>query len=339
MPSTTRRIVLAALTLAVSAACSSDGSTSTSTTTAGAATVTIEHAGGTTALSAIPSRVVVLDDAMLGDLSSFGVVPVGIAAGTDGRSMLSVWGPDLGTDEIEVVSPGFEPNLEAIANVHPDLILAMAWQVEEPYWDDLNELAPTIALETDVDPLAPRDIFTENLHVYGQIFGQDELADQLAAEYDERFAAEYDEFGDVIEGTTVSLAGSLNPGTFRVIGPRQFSGSILDGLGLTFPQIQLDAIEANADYPVEAEVSDELTPEYLSTDLIIWREYDRSDDAVAAGFPAAALEANPLLAAVPAAEAGRVFTVSNTHWYLRSVRGRLLVLDQLEAEILPSLSS
>lgn len=326
-----------AATTAPSSAPSTESSSSPPSTDAAAEPVEIVHAGGTTVLENTPSRVVVLDDAMLGDLSALGVTPVGIPADTDGNSMLSVWGADLGVDEIDVVAPAYEPNLEAIALVEPDLILAMAWQVSEPYWNDLSSLAPTIALETDVDPLAPRDVFTENLRVYGQIFRQEALAEAFISDYDEQLAAVQSEFAAVIEGATVSLSGSLDPSMFRVIGPRHFAGSLLTEIGFTIPQNQVDVVEANVGYPVETDVSVEETADYLNTDLIIWRDYNRSDGAVTAGFPAEALEANPFLAALPAAEAGHVFTVSNVRWYLRSVNGRLLVLDQLRTDILPQL--
>ncbi|MGH8934597.1 MAG: hypothetical protein ACRDZO_29190 [Egibacteraceae bacterium] len=39
----------------------------------------------------------------------------------------------------------------------------------------------------------------------------------------------------------------------------------------------------------------------------------------------------------PPAQAGRVLTVGDRVWFLRSVRGRLVLLDQLEQQILPAL--
>ncbi|MBA2388678.1 MAG: hypothetical protein H0V67_00330 [Geodermatophilaceae bacterium] len=71
----------------------------------------------------------------------------------------------------------------------------------------------------------------------------------------------------------------------------------------------------------------------------MWKDFGRDDLAVVDGFPADATTANPLLATLPAAQAGRVFTVGNRIWFLRSVRGRLVLLDQLENDLLPRLRS
>lgn len=336
----TRLLGVATLALALLAtACGDDGTDAGATGSAPAGeAVTIDHAGGETTLESVPERVVILDDAMLGDVLAFGVVPVGTAAGAEDPTVIEVWKEEAGVEEIPLVAPDFTPNLESIAAQRPDLILAMAYQVDEPYWDDLNDIAPTIAVETDVNPEALEPRFDEvAMRTYAAAFRQPEVVDELLEGYERRVAEIREEHADVIDGTTISFAMSDEPGSTRLDGPTGWGGAILADLGFTFPDEQLEAIEGNTDFPVRHVFSDEQTERFLSTDVVLWRDLGRDDLAVEDGFPEADLSSNPLLARLPAAEAGQVVTVANRVWFLRSLQGRDVVLDQLEEEILPRL--
>lgn len=332
-----RGLVAAVLALLALVAAACGGGSGAAEAPRDAEPVTVRHAGGETTLEGVPERVVILDDAMLGDVLPFGVVPVGTAAATTDPTVIAEWREEAGVDEIRNVAPDFAPNLEAIAAVRPDLILAMAWQVEEEYWDALNRIAPTVAVETDVNPEALEPRFDEvALRTYGEVFRQPDVADRIVREYEERVARIAEEFADVAGGTTVSFATSYEGGQARLDGPTGWAGAILADVGFSFPEVQLDAIARNKDFPVRHEFSAEQAPRFLGTDVVIWRVAD-GRPGVRRGFPRAATEANPLLERLPAAAAGRVFTVSERTWFLRSVRGRMVVLDQLEGEILPGL--
>lgn len=78
---TRRQFVDGVFALGLLAACADDGTDKvTATPSPATQAVTIEHAAGSTRLDGIPQRVVVLNDALLGDVAALAVVPVGIAA-------------------------------------------------------------------------------------------------------------------------------------------------------------------------------------------------------------------------------------------------------------------
>jgi len=330
----TRRELLAAgaaLTLLGFAGCGEDDEPSRS---AGARAVTVRHAGGSTVFRDVPDRVVILDDAMLGDVLAFGVVPVGTAAGEGDPTVIRQFQDEAGVDEIPLVAPEFAPDLEAIAAVRPDAIFAMAFQVEEPYWEQLGRIAPTIAVETDANPSAGR--FDEQaMRVYAEVFRRPEVVDRILAEYRRRVQRIREEFAGVIDGRTISFATSEGEGMLRLDLPGGWGGAILTEVGFTIPQVQVDA--AQPEDPYRAVVSNERTQRFLSTDVVLWRDGERDDLAVERGFPREDVDENPLLARVPAARTGDVLTVGNRVWFLRPVRGRMIVLDQLERQILPAL--
>lgn len=301
----------------------------------GGSSITVRHAGGATVFSTVPRRVVILDDAMLGDVLGFDVVPVGTAAGATDPTVIEVWRGEAGVDHIELVAPDFTPNLEAVAAVRPDAIFAMAFQVEEAFWDDLQRIAPTIAVETDVNPDALDTRFDElAMRTYAEVFRRPDVVDDLVAEYQSRVQAIRADFADVIEGRTISFAGSFDGTTVRADVATGWAGAVLADLGFRFPEAQTDNLDP--DFPVRVEFSPEETERFLgSSDIVLWRDFNRDDLAVEDGFPAEAVDANPLLAQLPAARAGRVFTVSNRVWFLRSLRGRFVLLDQLEGDLLP----
>jgi iron complex transport system substrate-binding protein len=297
---------------------------------------TVAHAGGETTFDAVPERVVILDNAMLGDVLAFGALPVGTAAGIGEPTVIGTWRREAGVSDIPLVAPDFTPDLEAVAGVRPDAILAMAWQVEEPYWEGLRTLAPTVAVETDVDPGALDVRFDETaMRTYAEIFRRPEVVDDLVVEYERRIAALRTEFADVVEGRTVSFATMYDDGSMRADVGTGWAGAILADLGFAFPGVQ----EANLDpgFPVRVEFSAEEAVRFLGdSDVILWRVQDAGDEP-APGLPPAAVATNPLLARLPAVQAGQVFSVSEQAWFLRSVQGRFVVLDQLESAVLPGL--
>jgi len=331
----TRREFLAAgaaLTVLGFAGCGGDGEESS--TSAGARPVTVRHAGGSAVFRDVPKRVVILDDAMLGDVLAFGVVPVGTAAGEGDPTVIKQFQDEAGVEEIPLVAPDFAPDLEEIAAVRPDAIFAMAFQVEEPYWKRLRRIAPTIAVETDANPGGGR--FDEQaMRVYAEVFRQPDVVDRVMAEYRHRLERMRAEFSDVIDGKTISFAQSDGDGMLRLDLPGGWGGAILADLGFRFPRLQIDA--AQPEDLFRAVVSNERTLRFLTTDVVLWRDGDNEGLAVRRGFPADDVRANPLLARVPAARTDKVITVGTRVWFLRSVRGRMIVLDQLERQVLPAL--
>lgn len=122
---TTRRslgALVASLVLLPLAACGSPTATPTPGATEQAASVTVEHAQGSTTLDALPKRIVVLDSGSLDTISALGAsdLVVGIAKGQ------VVPEPIKSFDNDKVASVGTlqEPDFEKIAELKPDLVIA-----------------------------------------------------------------------------------------------------------------------------------------------------------------------------------------------------------------------
>ena len=110
----------------------------------------------------------------------------------------------------EIVGTVKTPDLEAVMACEPDLIL-MGGRMAE-YYDELNEIAPTLRLTTVSDDGLVEAI-RANAKTIGTIFGETEQVDALLAQYDARIAA----LAAFAEGKTCVL-GMSTSGSFNLLG-------------------------------------------------------------------------------------------------------------------------
>jgi iron complex transport system substrate-binding protein len=102
---------------------------------------TIKHARGETELKAEPKRVVVLDVGELDNVVSLGVKPVGYAPTEGSVAIPSYLKKDAGSPkDVGTIN---SLNLEAIANLKPDLILGSELRAAKLY-PQLSQIAPTV---------------------------------------------------------------------------------------------------------------------------------------------------------------------------------------------------
>lgn len=112
---------------------------------AAAAVKTVTHGMGSTEITGTPKRIVVLEWTYAEDLIALGIQPVG-AADTAGYKKWITSQAALGSDVVDVGTRQ-EPNLEAIAALKPDLIIAAQFRVTNSY-DKLKQIAPTLAFNS-----------------------------------------------------------------------------------------------------------------------------------------------------------------------------------------------
>jgi len=105
-------------------------------------TRTISHAMGETEITGTPERIVALSWSSGGDLITLGIQPVGIANKGLFNELVNLDEVTLSPDVADVGLP-WEPNLETIAQLEPDLIIG-AMHDHELIYDDLNDIAPTL---------------------------------------------------------------------------------------------------------------------------------------------------------------------------------------------------
>ncbi|RJE87425.1 iron-siderophore ABC transporter substrate-binding protein [Paenibacillus sp. 1011MAR3C5] len=231
-------IVLISILL-ITAACGSKNSDNTNNAvvpdhTSNAGPITIKHGKGETKLDKPAVRVVALEWIYSEELIALGIQPVGNADNAE----YSIWVTDEAAlaDSVTDVGLRWEPNLETIASLKPDLIISNT-DNNDAIYKQLNAIAPTI----EFDPYPNEgDAYTGMVNDFKTIaaaVGKSEEADQVLADLDEHYAAAKkklaaagkDKFNYVIS----QAFSSQNSITLRMFTDTSTVVQTLDRIGLT----------------------------------------------------------------------------------------------------------
>ncbi|MGI5161654.1 ABC transporter substrate-binding protein [Microbispora sp. CA-102843] len=268
---------------------------------------TVTHAMGTTEIKAAPERVVVLDVGELDNVVSLGVKPVGFAPSEGSPELPSYLKQDAGTPKN--VGTINNLNLEAIAGLHPDLILGSQLRAAEQY-DELSKIAPTVF------SIRPGFTWKENYLLNAAALDKTDEAKARLAEYDRKVKDLGTKLGD--DKPVVSMVRFLPDGVIRLYAKASFIGTILEDAGVPRPD--------NQSIPdLAAEVSAE-NIDQADADVIFTGVY---------GDPKAtdksAVQGNPLWKNLKAVKAGHAYEVPDETWYLGlGVTAAMEVVGDLE---------
>ena len=235
----------------------------TENTAAANNTVTITDAYGEVEVPVEPEVVVSLDNRTFETLSDWGIE---LAAAP--KDVMPASSPYVADENVQNIGNHREPNLEVIAAVDPELVIV--GQRFSSYYEDIKALVPNaavISLDVDVSEEAEDaganlvNGLKDNTSILGQIFGKEEEAEALNAEFDaaiEAAAENYDPENTVM-AVTVSGGemGYLAPSFGRVYGPWY------DVFGWT-PALEVD--NATTDHQgdeVSVEAIAQSNPDYL----------------------------------------------------------------------------
>ncbi len=125
--------------------------------------------GNPLTIEAPPQRVVGMSASISEMLFAIGVTPVGVTEGMDYPPAAA---------ELPTFGTGYQPDLEALAALEPDLIVANG-QLNMPFIDKLQAIAPTLAVMT----LVPGDV-PKNIRTLGQATWHDTEAEYLAQSFE-----------------------------------------------------------------------------------------------------------------------------------------------------------
>lgn len=219
------------------------------------ATVTVEDNHGTQSVTVPPTSVVATDNRLFQTLQEWGVtlaaaplplIPGDLAYATDTSIV------DLGLHS--------EPNLEAVVAVAPDLIVN--GQRFASFYNDLKGLAPNAAI-VELDPREGQPFDAElkrQVTVLGEIFGQQDKAAALVADFDASIArvkAAYDPGQKVM--AVITSGGEINyaaPGAGRTLGP------VFEILGLT-PALSVDGSTDHQGDDISVEAIADSNPDWI----------------------------------------------------------------------------
>jgi iron complex transport system substrate-binding protein len=174
------------------AACGDDSSASEATaaptateSAAGAFPVTVAHKFGTTTIPAEPERVVTIGWNDQDTVLALGVVPVAYRDWFEEYPTFPWVAPLLDGATPELIAG--EVDLEAVAALEPDLILAVYDTVDQATYDRYASIAPTVVQTADFpDEATP---WQEQTRLIGLALGRADRAEVLVTDLEARFDA------------------------------------------------------------------------------------------------------------------------------------------------------
>ncbi|TWF76102.1 iron complex transport system substrate-binding protein [Pseudonocardia hierapolitana] len=307
--------IVAALLVVVGCSAPSDTTAPAGAGPAPGFPVTIEHALGTTTIPAPPARVVALsfeEDV----LSQVGVSVVGRTENFYASGSLYPW------QEGEV-DPGVVPlggpdglDLEQVASLQPDLILATNYYGLESEYAGLSAIAPTVGYRTGWG----EDTWQDTARVVGRAVGREADVERRIGEVDGSVAALAAELPG-LSGKTFSSVFHHDAGQFSVdTNPDGHTAKLLGQLGMVMsPRVVAEVVNRS-----------------LGAEQVGLIDADLVRLGYASDELRAQLAASPLFRAVPAVRDGRVFesdvfgatagnnpTLLNVPWQLEQQRAVL----------------
>ncbi|MFE4615025.1 ABC transporter substrate-binding protein [Streptomyces sp. NPDC056747] len=270
---------------------------------------TLTHALGTTELKAAPKRVVVLDVGELDNVVSLGIQPVGYAPSEGDDGIPAYLEKDAGTPKS--VGTINNLNLEAIANLQPDLILGSQLRAADKY-DELSKIAPTVF------SIRPGFTWKENYLLNAAALDKTAEAKTKLSAYETKAKQLGADIGP--NKPTVSMVRYL-PGKIRLYAKASFIGTILEDTGLPRPKNQqIDELAAE----ISPEKIDEADADWIFTGVYGEAKATKKDAA----------QANPLWKNLKAVKAGQAKDVPDETWYLGlGVTAANSVLDDLREDL------
>ncbi|AOH36156.1 siderophore ABC transporter substrate-binding protein [Luteimonas sp. JM171] len=291
-----------------------------------AAPIEVTHAQGVTVVPEAPQRTVVFDLATLDNLQALGVEQV--AGIPDAR--LPAHLQSFGEGEVARVGTLFEPDLEAVRALEPELIVIAGRSASS--FQALSEIAPTIDLTASTDGFLA-DI-TRNLETLGRIYGREAQAAARLAELEQGRQAVAEAAGDAKGLVLFTVNGNVIPHA-----PGARFGIVHDALGL--PSVLPAQAPETGPRPErgspEAEAARKRQAEALAAGLAAEPEWllvlDRG--LATGGTDASDLSTHPGVSASQAFQAGRVLKLDPPGWYLAT--GGFSVIRHTQQQLLERL--
>jgi iron complex transport system substrate-binding protein len=240
---------------------SADASTTVETSAAASAStvddaatfpVTVSHVFGETVIESEPSRVVVVGLNEADYLYSLGIAPVGVHEWWGAYPFATGPWADPVREELgaePAVLEEWEVDVEWVAALEPDLIVATYHDIDQAMYDLLSKVAPVVAQPPEYDNWSTP--WREQLRQIAMAVGRSERADAVIADIDELIEQTVSQHPS-LEGKTFNTGSFAEAGGFTVYSSADVANQSLAELGMDVPAEH----DANAD-GVFVEISDE----------------------------------------------------------------------------------
>lgn len=253
--------ILAALaaTVLLAAGCSGDDDDGSTESDDGDARI-IEHQYGETAIEDAPERVVSLGLTDADPLLALGVEPIAIRPGYDVDGV-GPWAEEALGDAEPTVLDANEIDVEKIATLNPDLIVAISADIDQAMYKQLSKIAPTIVRpDGAVDYGVPWEVATTMIgNAVDRADEAKEIIEQTKVAINDTLRAY-----PGIDGTTGEIIRANPQGGWYVYTPVDARGQFMLELGVN-PPPKLAKLDDGTSYwvDVSAERTDELEADTL----------------------------------------------------------------------------
>lgn len=197
--------------------------------------ITVVDAYGETTFEEAPERVVVLEWVYAEDVLALGIQPVGMADIENYHNWVNIE-PEISDDVVDVGTRA-EPNLEAIGELNPDVIITVGYR-HEGIMDSLNEIAPTLAFNP-YPAEGKGNQYEEMVTTFNEIaklFQKESEADQVLSDLEETYNTVTEEIADAgIENKEFVLSqaySSDNNPVLRLFKDNAMAVQIMQNIGL-----------------------------------------------------------------------------------------------------------
>ncbi|WP_233141600.1 siderophore ABC transporter substrate-binding protein [Aggregatibacter actinomycetemcomitans] len=217
-------------------------------TSALAKEVTIPTARGEVTLDAPPAKIAVFDTGSLDTLQALGIKVDGAA---DVSKVLPYLKPTL--EQAKNVGTIFEPNLEALNELKPDLIIVGTRTAKK--FDDVSAIAKTVDLTDNGDKLIKSGI--QRIDSFGKLFNKQAEADKLKAELETLFK----QAKDAVKGKGNGLIILVNGGKISAFGKGYRLSFIHEDLGVPMADPSINV--SGHGQPISFEFIEKTNPDWL----------------------------------------------------------------------------
>lgn len=259
-------------------------------------TYTVQHAMGKTTIEGQPERVVVLTNEGTEALLALGVKPVGAVKSWLGDPWYDHIAEQM--KGVKVVGTETNVNLEAIAELNPDLIIGNKLRQEKIY-EKLSAIAPTVFSET------LKGNWKINFKLYAKALNMEEKGEKVISQFNDRIDSIRKRLGDKVN-LEISLVRFL-PTSVRIYHKDSFAGVILEQIGFQRPPNQ------DKDDFALMNVTKEMIPK-MDGDVIFYYTYAPQGQKEKALSVEEEWTSSPLWQNLDAVQAGRAYKVSDAIW-------------------------
>ncbi|MBU3107367.1 siderophore ABC transporter substrate-binding protein [Clostridium gasigenes] len=264
----------------------------------GEETIKVEHSLGTTDIKSNPKKVIVFDYAAL---DAMDVLEIEGIVGVPKASSIPEYLNKYNGDEYANIGGLFEPDLEKINELKPDLIVINGRQ--HKFYDKLNAIAPTISLSKEDGKYM--ESFTHNMEALGNIFNKDKIVKKELAKINKKIEEINKE---VTKNAYKATTLMVSDGKLSVFGKTSRFGLIYNNLGFENTDNNIEAANHGQDISFEYIASQKSDYMFVIDKSVVMKDGNQK--------PAKEILNNELINNTNVAKEGKIIYLDTHSWYL-----------------------